>query len=107
MFPVPGRFRAGRPGPGTTGPESVRRFCTRLFDGADLDGMATMDGGFPHEVPAHWLPYFAVEDVDDAAVTTTTVEGTVPMEPVPHPEGPRIAVFRDPRGDVRRAADGR
>lgn len=67
-------------------------------DGADFGGMVTMDEKFPHEVPAHWLPYFAVDDVDDAAVTTTTVEGTVLMEPVSHPERPRIAVLRDPQG---------
>ncbi|MER7486293.1 VOC family protein [Streptomyces sp. NPDC126497] len=78
--------------------------------GADFGGMVTMDDKFPHEVPAHWLPYFAVDDVDDAAVTTTTAGGTVLMEPVSPPEGPRIAVLRDPQGamfGVRRAADGR
>ncbi|EFE70952.1 MULTISPECIES: VOC family protein [Streptomyces] len=66
--------------------------------GADFGGMVTMDDKFPHEVPAHWLPYFAVEDVDAAAVTTTRVEGTVLMEPTSLPDGPRIAVLRDPQG---------
>lgn len=87
-----------------------RRYPQWSADGVDFGGMVTMDEKFPHEVPAHWLPYFAVDDVDDAAVTTTTVGGTVLMEPVSHPEGPRIAVLRDLEGamfGVYRAADGR
>lgn len=90
--------------------DASRRYPQWGIDGADFGGMVTMDDKFPHEVPAHWLPYFAVDDVDDAAVTTTTVEGTVLMEPVSHPEGPRIAVLRDPQGamfGVYRTADGR
>ncbi|MFF8100288.1 VOC family protein [Streptomyces sp. NPDC014986] len=76
--------------------------------GADFGGMVTMDDRFPHEVPAHWLPYFAVGDVDAAAATATGARGTVLMEPVSHPERPRIAVLRDPQGamfGVYRAAD--
>ncbi|CAM5612207.1 VOC family protein [Streptomyces griseomycini] len=78
-------------------------------DGADFGGMVVMDDKFPHEVPAHWLPYFAVEDVDDAALTTTRMEGNVLMEPTSLPDGPRIAVLRDPQGamfGVYRAGDG-
>ncbi|MEU5226735.1 hypothetical protein AB0G55_29535 [Streptomyces toyocaensis] len=29
-----------------------------ITDGAESDGMVTVDETFPHEVPAHWLPYF-------------------------------------------------
>ncbi|MEU2897393.1 VOC family protein [Streptomyces sp. NPDC001273] len=79
------------------------------LDGAAFGGMVAMDDKFPHEVPAHWLPYFAVDDVDASAMTATTVGGTVLMEPVSHPDGPRIAVLRDPQGamfGVYRAADG-
>ncbi|MFD4256838.1 VOC family protein [Streptomyces sp. NPDC058534] len=78
--------------------------------GADFGGMVTMDDKFPHEVPAHWLPYFAVADVDTAAAGTTDGGGTVLMEPVSPPDGPRIAVLRDPRGamfGVYRAGDER
>ncbi|MEU9354920.1 VOC family protein [Streptomyces griseoloalbus] len=75
-----------------------RRYPQWGIDGADFGGMVTMDDKFPHEVPAHWLPYFAVDDVDAAAATATRARGTVLMEPVSHPEGPRIAVLRDPQG---------
>ncbi|MGW8066077.1 VOC family protein [Streptomyces ziwulingensis] len=77
--------------------------------GAGFGGMVTMDDKFPHEVPAHWLPYFAVADVDTAAADTTHAGGTVLMLPTSPPDGPRIAVLRDPQGGmfgVYRAGDG-
>ncbi|GAA2529250.1 MULTISPECIES: VOC family protein [Streptomyces] len=77
-------------------------------DGTEFGGMVPMDDKFPHEVPAHWLPYFAVEDVDAAALTTTRAEGSVLMEPTSLADGPRIAVLRDPQGamfGVYRAGD--
>ncbi|MFG3100872.1 VOC family protein [Streptomyces sp. NPDC048182] len=76
--------------------------------GADFGGLVAMDEKFPHEVPAHWLPYFAVADVDTAADDTTGGGGTVLMAPTSLPEGPRIAVLRDPQGamfGVYRAGD--
>ncbi|MDO0917128.1 VOC family protein [Streptomyces sp. DT2A-34] len=78
------------------------------IDGADFGGMVTMDDKFPHEVPAHWLPYFAVDDVDTTAADAAQAGGTALMEPTSVPDGPRIAVLRDPQGamfGVYRAAD--
>ncbi|MDT9701353.1 VOC family protein [Streptomyces sp. P17] len=118
-FPGAGVFNA----PGSLGwvelmtraPERAVAFYTTLFgwsvnasehytrwgiEGADFGGMVTMDEKFPHEVPAHWLPYFAVADVDDSAATATEAGGTILMEPTSVPEGPRIAVLRDPQGAV-------
>ncbi|MDG9725202.1 MULTISPECIES: VOC family protein [unclassified Streptomyces] len=128
-FPGAGLFNA----PGSLGwvelltrePDRAADFYTTVFgwtvtasdrypqwgiDGADFGGMVTMDDKFPHEVPAHWLPYFAVADVDTAAVDTTDGGGTVLMEPTSPPDGPRIAVLRDPQGamfGVYRAGDER
>ena len=59
-----------------------------------------MDEKFPPEVPAHWLPYFAVEDVDDTARIAAEAGGTILMEPTTVSEGPRITVLRDPQGAV-------
>ncbi|MFB8775162.1 VOC family protein [Streptomyces broussonetiae] len=67
-------------------------------DGADFGGMVTMDEKFPPEVPPHWLPYFAVEDVDDANAVTVRAGGAALMDPTSLPDGPRIAVLRDPQG---------
>jgi predicted enzyme related to lactoylglutathione lyase len=116
-FPGAGLFNA----PGTLGwvelltraPEQARVFYTAVFgwsvstgeqytqwglDGADFGGMVTMDDKFPPEVPSHWLPYFAVADVDDTARVAVEAGGTLLMEPTTVPEGPRIAVLRDPQG---------
>lgn len=116
-FPGAGLFNA----PGSLGwvelmtrePERAVEFYTTVFgwsvnaserytqwgiEGADFGGMVTMDDKFPHEVPAHWLPYFAVADVDVTASDATQAGGTVLMEPTSVPDGPRIAVLRDPQG---------
>ncbi|WP_367324995.1 VOC family protein [Streptomyces sp. HUAS ZL42] len=118
-FPGAGLFNA----PGSLGwvelmtraPERAVDFYTTVFgwsvnaseqytqwgiDGADFGGMVTMDDKFPHEVPAHWLPYFAVADVDTTAAAATDAGGTLLMEPTSVPDGPRIAVLRDPQGAV-------
>ena len=58
----------------------------------------TMDAKFPPEVPPHWLPYFAVADVDATAASATEAGGTVLMEPTSIGDVRRIAVLRDPQG---------
>ncbi|WP_151477955.1 VOC family protein [Streptomyces albicerus] len=118
-FPGAGLFNA----PGSLGwvelmtrdPEAVTAFYTTVFGwsvnasefytqwgiaGADFGGMVEMGDKFPHEVPPHWLPYFAVEDVDATADASTRAGGGELMEPTSVPEGPRIAVLRDPQGAV-------
>ncbi|GAA3291823.1 hypothetical protein GCM10020295_09590 [Streptomyces cinereospinus] len=60
--------------------------------------MMAMDDTFPPEVPPHWLAYVAVGDVDAATATATGAGGTDLREPASVPDGPRIAVLRDPRG---------
>lgn len=109
----------------TRAPEQAVTFYTGVFgwsvdparsypqwgvDGAGFGGMVRMDEKFPPEVPAHWLPYFATEDVDATAAAAVQARGTVLMEPTSLPEGPRIAVLRDPQGavfGVHRADRGR
>ncbi|MFG2253875.1 VOC family protein [Streptomyces mirabilis] len=68
------------------------------IEGADFGGMVAMGDNFPHAVPPHWLPYFAVEDVDATANATVGAGGSILMEPTSVPQGPRIAVLRDPQG---------
>ncbi|GGS17900.1 hydroxylase [Streptomyces humidus] len=116
-FPGAGLFNA----PGSLGwvelltrePERAETFYTTVFGwtvgssenyvqwgvgGADFGGMITMDEKFAPEVPPHWLPYFAVSDVDASTRTAVGAGGTVLMEPTAMPDGPRIAVLRDPPG---------
>ncbi|MEV5874653.1 VOC family protein [Streptomyces sp. NPDC052101] len=68
------------------------------IDGDDFGGMADMGDRFPPEVPPHWLPYFAVTDVDTTAEVAEQAGGAVVLAPVSVPDGPRIAVLRDPQG---------
>ncbi|MFF6996680.1 VOC family protein [Streptomyces sp. NPDC008313] len=99
----------------TRAPDRATEFYTTLFGwtvggsdrytqwglaGADFGGMLTMDEKFPHEVPPHWLPYFAVEDVDATANAAAGAGGSSLMEPTSVPDGPRIAVLRDPQKAV-------
>lgn len=118
-FPGAGLFNApgslGRVELLTRAPERAESFCTTVFGwsvsasehypqwgigGADFGGVVRMDEKFPPEVPPHWLPYFAVADVDASAATATEAGGTVLMEPTSVPDGPRIAVLRDPHAAV-------
>ncbi|MFE2100365.1 MULTISPECIES: VOC family protein [unclassified Streptomyces] len=74
------------------------RYTQWGIDGADFGGMADMGDRFPPEVPPHWLPYFAVDDVDATAQVAEQANGTVVMPATSVPDGPRIAVLRDPQG---------
>ncbi|MEU8585957.1 VOC family protein [Streptomyces sp. NPDC048664] len=97
----------------TRAPAEVTDFYTAVFgwtvhpleeytqwgiDGADFGGMLEMGEGFPHEVPSHWLPYFAVEDVDLTADAAVRAGGIVLTQPTTVPHGPRIAILKDPQG---------
>ncbi|MER6063012.1 VOC family protein [Streptomyces sp. NPDC001792] len=116
-FPGAGLFNA----PGTLGwvelatrdTERARDFYTTVFawsvnasdsytqwgiDGDDFGGMSDMGDRFPPEVPPHWLPYFAVDDVDATAEVAQRAGGVVVLAPVSVPDGPRIALLRDPQG---------
>ncbi|MFF2042100.1 VOC family protein [Kitasatospora sp. NPDC058170] len=66
--------------------------------GLDFGGMLVMDDRFPPQVPPHWLPYFAVADVDVSAFRAGNLGADVLMPPTAMPDGPRVAVLRDPLG---------
>ena len=70
------------------------------IEGADFGGMLAMGEQFPAHLPPHWLPYFAVADVDVTASRAAALGGEVLMAPTSVPDGPRIAVLRDPQGGV-------
>jgi uncharacterized protein len=59
-------------------------------------GMRRKDAG-SGDAPSHWLPYFAVDDVDDATRRATDLGGTVLAAPEQSTYG-RIATIRDPQG---------
>ncbi|MFG3115070.1 VOC family protein [Streptomyces sp. NPDC048197] len=93
--------------------EAAKHFYTQVFgwtvgthedypqwgiDGADFGGLSALDEFYPDDVRAHWLPYFAVSDVDGTAARAAESGGMLLVPPTDVPEGPRIAVVRDPQG---------
>ena len=50
------------------------------------------------DVPAHWMPYFAVTDADAAAAKAKDLGGTLRVEPTDIPNVGRFSVIVDPAG---------
>lgn len=63
----------------------------------DVAGMVEMDKGWPPDVPAHWMVYFAVADCDVTCARATELGGVVSVPPTDIPIG-RFAVLNDPQG---------
>jgi predicted enzyme related to lactoylglutathione lyase len=69
------------------------------LDGRSVGGMIEMNEQWPAEIPAHWMVYFAVEDIDAAVARAQELGGKVAVEPTDTPVG-RFAVLNDPHGAV-------
>jgi predicted enzyme related to lactoylglutathione lyase len=67
--------------------------------GRTIGGMIAMNDQWPAAVPAHWMVYFAVEDVDAATSRVEELGGKVAVPPSDTPAG-RFAVVNDPHGAV-------
>jgi uncharacterized protein len=65
-----------------------------------VGGMIDITGRAPDEVPAHWLVYFAVADVDATVAKATDGGGAVALEPFDIAEVGRIAIVKDQAGAV-------
>ena len=61
----------------------------------DITGMPGLE-----QVPAHWLTYIGVDDVDATCAATKTAGGEVIREPFDIPNTGRIAIVQDPTGAV-------
>ncbi|HET7052656.1 MAG TPA: VOC family protein [Solirubrobacterales bacterium] len=64
--------------------------------GDTVGGMIDITGRAPEEVPAHWLVYFAVDDVDVTVAKALDSGGGVALEPFDIAEVGRIAIVKDP-----------
>jgi uncharacterized protein len=60
-------------------------------------GMLPMGPHFPAAIPAHWVPYFGVDDVEAAAERAKAAGGGVTMGPQEVPSG-RFYALHDPHG---------
>jgi uncharacterized protein len=63
---------------------------------ATVGGMIDITGRAPDEVPAHWLVYFAVDDVDATVARAQETGGGLALEPFDITEVGRIAIVKDP-----------
>jgi uncharacterized protein len=69
------------------------------LDGRSVGGMIQMNEQWPAEIPAHWMVYFAVDDIDATVARASELGGKVAVEPTDTPVG-RFAVLNDPHGAV-------
>jgi predicted enzyme related to lactoylglutathione lyase len=79
------------------------------LDGRTIGGMIQMNDEWPAEVPAHWMVYFAVEDIDAATAKVEELGGRISVPPTDTPAG-RFSVVNDPHGavfSIIRLAEGR
>ncbi len=63
-------------------------------------GMMAMDGPQFENVPAHWMAYISVEDVDKHVDAAKTAGAEILGPPFDVPTVGRIAVIKDPTGAV-------
>ncbi|BFV55982.1 VOC family protein [Kitasatospora sp. CMC57] len=70
------------------------------LDGRDFGGVLDMGEQFPADLPPYWMPYFAVADVDLSAERAVALGAEAVLPPTDVPDGPRLAVLRDPVGAV-------
>lgn len=101
----------------TRDPDAARRFWSELLgwdfekvDAAPMDMWTILNGDrqngsvrvmgdeMPAEVPAHWLVYFAVDSIDDAAEAAGDAGGQSLVPKTPAGGNNSFAVIRDPAG---------
>ncbi|WP_457027893.1 VOC family protein [Kitasatospora sp. P5_F3] len=70
------------------------------LDGRDFGGVLDMGEQFPADLPPYWMPYFSVADVDLSAERAVALGAEAMLPPTDVPDGPRLAVLRDPLGAV-------
>jgi predicted enzyme related to lactoylglutathione lyase len=69
------------------------------LDGRKIGGLMPMGEQFPAHTPAHWLPYFGVEDVNATAARAEELGGGVRVPRMEVPAG-AFSVLSDPHGAV-------
>jgi predicted enzyme related to lactoylglutathione lyase len=80
-----------------THPFGSSTYTEWTLNGSSIGGMIQMNEMWPEDLPAHWMPYFAVEDCDAAAERAADLGGAISVPPHDIPIG-RFAVLDDPSG---------
>ena len=77
-----------------------RSYTVFKNNGENIAGGVSLQTTQLEEVGPHWMPYFAVDDVDARVDKAVALGGTVLAPPTDIPGEGRIAVLRDPAGAV-------
>jgi predicted enzyme related to lactoylglutathione lyase len=80
---------------GTQGDESYTQW---MIGDSSVGGMMMMPDMVPAEVPAHWVVYFAVADVEASVKTISDSGGTIVVPPMAVPEVGTFSLAMDPQG---------
>lgn len=84
----------------TTPMEGMADYYAINVGGRMVGGMQPMAGKFPDEVPAHWMAWFSVDDVDSTADAAVKAGGNIVVPPMDIPGVGRMAGLQDPWGAV-------
>jgi predicted enzyme related to lactoylglutathione lyase len=67
------------------------------LDGQSICGGMEMPSNVPAQVPSYWMPYFSVENLEDAWKKAQGLGAKPMVEPTEYPGG-RFAILSDPQG---------
>src|SRR5262249_48970674 len=84
--------------PKHSAPGSAMEYTDFANQGQHLIGMMSMPPQMPASVPAHWLPYFQVADVDASTAKAQSLGAAVRVSPQDIPNTGRFSVIADPQG---------
>jgi uncharacterized protein len=77
--------------------EGAAGYCALNVDGKTVGGMQDISSMFPEAVPAHWMTWFAVEDVDATVAKAESLGATITLPAQDGMPG-RLAGICDPWG---------
>ncbi len=83
---------------GEIGDDSFR-YATISVNAQVVGGIGELTGSMPSDVPAHWMTYFASDDVDATVQRATELGAVLRTGPMDTPQG-RLAVLEGPEGEV-------
>lgn len=78
--------------------EGTGTYTTISVGGSSVGGLIDISDRVPAEVPAHWLVYFGVDDIDATLERVKEGGGQIPFGPMTIGEVGQIAVVQDPWG---------
>ncbi len=84
--------------PKHSAPDAGMEYTEFSVQGRPSVGMMPMPVMVPPQVPAFWLPYFQVTDVDAMSAKSKQLGGNVTVPPTDIPNTGRFAILNDPSG---------